>query len=106
MFADGPKVHTILAFRTGTDYREKLPLPYDAQRIRKVPGQRGVEVHPPPGDGVLETQSGRVQPLPFQPQPTRQLRVTTVERVAAAGMPDRGHVHPDLVGAPCPSKRR
>ena len=40
-----------------------------------------------------------MQPLPLEPEPARQRRVGAVGEVADAGVLQRGHVHPDLVGA-------
>ena len=51
------------------------------------------------GAGMREGQAAGVQPLPGQPQPLGQHRVGAVGQVADAGVPDRGHVHPDLVRA-------
>ncbi len=49
--------------------------------------------------GVREPEPDRVQPLPVQARAAgRQHRIGSVEPVAHARMPDRRHVHPDLVG--------
>ncbi len=48
---------------------------------------------------MREGQPHRVQPLPGQPQVRREHGVGAVEQVAAARVAQRGHVHPDLVGA-------
>jgi hypothetical protein len=49
--------------------------------------------------GVGEGEADRVQPLAGQAKPGGQHRVGPVEQVTHARVPDRGHVHPDLMGA-------
>jgi len=46
---------------------------------------------------MIEGEAHRVQPLPMQAQPLGQDRIRTVEQVTHAGVPDRGHVDPDLM---------
>src|SRR5690606_24570270 len=49
--------------------------------------------------GVLEAELVRVQPLAREAEPLRERRVGSVQRVADARMPVRGHVDADLVRA-------
>src|SRR5215203_3982384 len=46
-----------------------------------------------------EAEPGRVQPLPAEAQPGGQRRIGAVGQVPDQRVPDRGQVHPDLVGA-------
>ncbi len=49
---------------------------------------------------MRERQPGRVQPLPGQAEPGGERRVRAIGEVADAGVADRRHVNPNLVGAP------
>src|SRR4051812_31893389 len=68
-------------------------------RVLEVGRVVGLELDVLPGVGVLETESYGVQPLSLQPQPLGQDGVAAVQRVPDAGVFQRLHVHPDLVGA-------
>src|ERR1700727_2992857 len=72
----------------------------DGQRMREVRGVLTGELDPAAVCWVREAEPDRVQPLPGQPQVGGQYRVGPVEPVADAGVPQRRHVHPDLVGPP------
>ena len=41
-----------------------------------------------------------MQPLPGEAEPAGQHRVRSIEQISRAWVPDRRHVHPDLVGPP------
>src|SRR5579875_394308 len=71
----------------------------DIQGVPQVVRVRAAERDLAAGDGMREGQPHRVQPLPGQPQVRREHGVGAVEQVAAARVAQRGHVHPDLVGA-------
>jgi hypothetical protein len=47
--------------------------------------------------GVGEAEPDRVQPLPGQAQPGGQHGIGPVQPVAGTRVPDRRHMHPDLV---------
>jgi hypothetical protein len=48
---------------------------------------------------MIKGEAHGVQPLPGKSEMCREHRVRAVEQVAAARVTQRGHVHPDLVGA-------
>ena len=71
----------------------------DLQGIGQVIGVRRFELDVLTTCRVLKAQPHRVQPLALQADSMRQRRIGTVGQIAHAGVLQRAHVNPDLVGA-------
>src|SRR3954469_10006419 len=70
------------------------------ERVREVLRIRGLVLDVLPRVGVLEAEAYGVQPLPLEADPPGERGVRAVGQVAHARVLERGHVDPDLVGAP------
>src|SRR4029453_12256246 len=106
----GPSVHTILALRTlmtiaklcerrETNQPLVLPRTDDVQCVLKIRWIRRFELHRLARRRVHETKADGVQPLPFQAELGSQNWVGPIHRIADAGMSNRCHVYPDLMGS-------